>query len=32
MITKDQLMDFVPWLIMGCGVTIALLELQKVFQ
>lgn len=30
--SKDRMMDFIPWLIMGCGVTIALLELQKVFQ
>ena len=30
--SKEHMMDFIPWLIMGCGVTIALLELQKVFQ
>mgnify|MGYP003347562972 CR=1 FL=1 len=30
--TKDDFMDLVPYLIMGCGLTIALLELSKVFQ
>ena len=30
--TKDVFMDLIPYLIMGCGLTIALLELSKVFQ
>ena len=30
--TKDDFMEFIPYLMMGMGLTIALLELSKVFQ
>lgn len=30
--TKDLFMDLVPYLIMGCGLTIVLLELARIFQ
>jgi hypothetical protein len=30
--TKDFFMELTPYLIMGCGLTIALLELARIFQ
>lgn len=30
--TRDDLMDFIPYVIMAAGVTIALLELARIMQ
>ena len=32
MLTKDDLMEFIPYLLMGCGMSVLFLELIKVFQ
>ena len=30
--SKDDFMDLVPYLLMGCGMSVLFLELIKVFQ